>query len=320
MLKLILKRVPGILALLLTVTLSSFILIRLAPGDFLSEMSVNPQISRETVESFRKTYGLDQPWHIQFRAWVKQILRGDLGYSFIYNRPVTDLIEERVFNTVALALTALVLSLSIAIPCGVIAGSGRFRLLNHILSLISTVSISLPSLLLALLAILFAAKSGSFPLGGVSSLESENLNLIGRIGDFLHHLALPAAVLALRQLPGYFLQLRTSMREILSQEFILTARAKGISEQRVLFKHGFRNAVNPLITMFGNSLGSLLSGAFIVEAVMSWPGIGSLAINSLLSRDLYVLMGCLIYTAVLLAAGNLLADLLLAASDPRIRH
>ena len=248
------------------------------------------------------------------------MLGGDFGYSFACHCPVGSLIAERLANTLTLATAGLALTLLAAIPLGLLASHRRGRVLSNALSLFTSLSLSLPSFLLALLATVLAARTGWFPIGGVESLDAEQLSAAGRVADFLHHLALPAMVLALRQFPAYFRHLRAGMDESLSQEYVVAARARGLSESRVLVRHAFRNTLNPLITMFGNSVGSLLSGAFIVEAIMSWPGLGSLAVSSLLSRDLNALMACLLLAATLMACGNLLADLLLAASDPRIRR
>jgi len=318
MLRLVIRRVLFLIPLLLAVALCSFFLVRLAPGDFFSELSANPQISEETISALRERYAPDQPWHWQFVGWLARALRGDFGYSLACNCPVSELIVERVMNTTALALAGLLLGLLIALPLGSV--SHRFPWLDRALAFISSLSLSLPSFLLALLAVLLAAKTGWFPIGGVRSLDYEKFSAPGKLADFLHHLILPATVLAVRQAPVYLRQTRASMLEALSQDYILTARAKGLAERGVIFKHAFRNAANPIISMLGNSVGSLLSGAFIVEVVMSWPGLGSLAVSSLLSRDLYALIACLIYAALLLALGNLLGDLLLAAADPRLRR
>jgi len=174
-------------------------------------------------------------------------------------------------------------------------------------------------LFLSLLAMLFAANSGWFPIGGARSLGYENLSFIRKLTDFLHHAFLPAFVLSLRMSAIYLRQVRANLLDVLSQDYIRTARAKGLPKRMVIFKHGLRHALNPLISMFGNSLASLLSGAFVVEVVMSWPGIGTLTLSALLSRDLYLLMACLIYASILLLGGNLLADLLLAFTDPRVK-
>jgi peptide/nickel transport system permease protein len=320
LLKIIVWRLLALIPLLFVVALGSFFLIRLAPGDFLTELGDQQQITPETLSAFRQQYGLDQSWLSQFTGWLWRVLQGDFGYSFACNCPVSSLLAERLLNSVLLALAGLLLSVAIAIPLAVVATGFRARFLNRVLTLFSAIGISTPSFLLALLAALLAAKTGWFPIGGIRSLDYESYSTAQKIADFLHHLILPATVLAVRQIPSYFQQLRTSLSETLSQDYILTARAKGLPRRTILFKHALRNAVNPILSMLGNSAGALLSGAFVVEAVLSWPGIGSLAVSSLLSRDLYALLACLIYAAALLAVSNLLADLSLAVADPRIRR
>ncbi len=316
--RILLRRLAGLLPQLLGLALLSFLLLQFAPGDVLSELRLNPEVSDETISRLRTRYGLDLPWHAQLGRWLMGLARGDFGYSFLYQRPAAELVRERAVNTVLLAACALGLTALLSIPGGILAA--RYRWVARAGAFLATISLSLPSLLLAVLAMLFAAATGWFPIGGVSSLDAANMSAAQRAGDYLHHAALPAAVLTLRQSPVWFRQLQAQLQEALAEEFILTARAKGLSESRILLRHALRNAVAPLITTIGSSLGALLSGAFVVEAVMSWPGIGSLAVSSLLSRDLYVLMACLLHAALLLAAGNLLADLLLFYADPRLRR
>lgn len=320
MIRFVVRRLLALIPLLFFVAFGAFVLVRLAPGDYLSELSLNPQISPETISALRDRYGLDRPWYLQFGVWLWYALHGNLGFSVSCQCPVTTLISQRLLNTVFLAVAGLGLALLIAIPLGVISAGVRWRWLDRVIGVTTSIVISLPSFLWAILAIIFAATTAWFPVGGIRSLDSERLTVFGSLTDFAHHLVLPAAVIALKQVPPYLRQLNASLREILVEEYITVARAKGLGERSILIKHALKNALNPLITMFGQSLGSLLSGAFVVEVIMSWPGIGSLAVGSLLGRDLNTLVACLLFAAVLLALGNLLADLLLAAFDPRIRQ
>lgn len=319
MFKLILKRIAVLVPLLLAVALSAFLLVRLAPGDFVAELSLNPQVSAQTIERLRAQYGLGQPWYRQFGSWLGGVARGDWGYSLNCHCPAGQLLTERLANTVWLALAGLALTLSVAVPLALLATQRRFAWLDHGLAGLVALCQATPAFLLALLAMVLAARSGWFPLGGVESLAAAGMSLPERWLDFAHHLILPACVLALRQAPGYFRQVRVSVLETLRQDYILTARAKGLPERAVVLKHALRNALPPALAMLGNSLGSLLSGAFIVEAVMSWPGLGRLTVDALLSRDLPVLVACLVCAAFVLALGNLLADVLLAWADPRLR-
>lgn len=320
LLKLVLIRLAVLLPLLLAVALGAFSLVQLAPGDFLTELSENPQVSAETITALRQQHGLDQPLTVQFGKWLWRAAQGDLGYSLIYHTRVSTLLGERLSNTLWLALASLLLAWLAALPLGVLATRARWRWVERGLSSFSSLLLAVPSFLLALCFLLLAARTNWFPLGGVLALETENFTWWQRQKDFAWHLALPALVLALRQFPHYFQQVRASVGECLTQEFILAARAKGLSERAILFKHALKPAANALITQAGNSLGALLSGAFIVEAVLSWPGLGSLTVNALLGRDLFVLLACLLWAALLLALGNLLADCLLLLVDPRLRQ
>jgi peptide/nickel transport system permease protein len=321
--KLILHRIAVLVPLLLAVALSAFLLVRLAPGDFVAELSLNPQVSAQTLERLREQYGLNQPWYRQFGSWLGGVVRGDWGYSLSCHCPASQLLTERLANTVWLALSGLGLTLALAVPLGLLAAqqqaARRGGWFNRALAVLSALCQATPAFLLALLAMVLAARSGWFPLGGVQSLAAGQFSAAGRWLDFAHHLILPASVLALRQAPGFFRQVRVSVLETLGQDFILTARAKGLSEGSIVLKHALRYALPPTLAMLGNSLGSLLSGAFIVEAVMSWPGLGSLTVNALLSRDLPLLVACLVCAALVLALGNLVADVLLVWADPRVR-
>ncbi len=317
--KFLFQRLLAIVPLLFAVALGAFLLVKLAPGDFLSDWSQNPQISPEIIARERMRRGLDQPWHVQFLRWLGMIARGDFGYSFAYHRPASALLVERLWNTIVLAIGGLGTALAIAVPSAVYAARHRAGWFDRAAAVITAFYLSMPSFLLALLALVFAARTGWFPIGKSSSLDAGGFSFFEKLADGVHHLILPALVLAAGQAPAYFRQLRASLLEIITSDFILAARARGFGEKRIWISHALRNAINPTITMFGQSIGALLSGAFIVESIMSWPGLGSLAVRSLLERDLYVLVTCLLFAALLLMLGNLLADVLLLWSDPKSR-
>lgn len=320
MLRIIIRRLAALIPLLLAVALGAFFLVRLAPGDFLSELSLNPQVSPETIAAMRARYGLDLPWYEQFGRWLAKAVRGDLGYSLACQCEVAGLIAVHVFRTTVLAAAGLGLALVVALPLGVWSVWKKSRMLDRMITAAVSVLLAWPTFLWALGALLLAASTGWFPIGGIGSIGDEEFSAGGRFVDLLHHLVLPATVVALKQAPHYLQTLRASLGEAMVEDHILAARARGVSEARLLVRHGLRNAVNPLLTMFGQGVGALLSGTFIVETVLSWPGIGSLAVGSLMSRDLDMLVACLLYAALLLALGNLAADLMLAAADPRIRR
>lgn len=312
-------RMLASIPLLFGVTLLSFLLMHTAQGDFLSSMQLNPQIDPSTIETARVKFGLNLPWYVQYFKWIEQIFRGNFGYSFAYQRPVTEIIGSYVANTLLLSVTALLLALGAALPLGILCAVKRNSWVDRAVHLVSSVGVSLPTILLALFAILFAAKTGWFPIGGRERLDAASLGWFDRGRDLLYHLVLPATVLAVNPAIVYFRQTRSNLSTVLGDPFIMTARAKGLSPLHILLSHAMRNALNPLISLFGFSVANLLNGAFLVEIIMSWPGLGRLTYEALLSRDLYLVMGSLTLASLMLIGGNLLADFLMAWNDPRIK-
>ncbi len=306
--------------LLLGITFFSFMIISLAPGDFLTAMSQNPQIKAETIAAMRAKFGLDQPWYVQYAKWLWNAVHFDFGYSFANQVPVFSLIRERMLNTLILALSAALLAWGISIPLGILSAVRQNTWVDRSAAFVSFIGLSIPEVFFALLMVLFAAQTGLFPIGGMKSIDFEYLSYGGQLIDLLKHLILPAIVLGSISMAGRMRQMRANMLDTLRQDYIQTARAKGLAEGRVIFAHAFRNAVNPLITLFGFTLADLLSGAFLVEIIMSWPGLGRLTLDALFARDLYLVMGSLLMASVMLVLGNLAADIMLALSDPRIRY
>ena len=316
----ILKRLLHMIPLLLGITFFSFMIISLAPGDFLTAMSQNPQVTQETIEGLRAEFGLDKPWYIQYAKWLWNILHLDFGYSFANQVPVFSLIGQRMYNTFILAFSAALFAWGLSIPLGIISAVRQNTLVDRASSFVAFIGLSIPEVFFALLMVFFAAKTGWFPVGGMKSIDFEYMSYFGQIVDLLHHLILPTIVLGSISMAGRMRQMRANLLDTLLQDYIQTARAKGLSERIVIYKHALRNAINPLITLFGFTLAHLLSGAFLVEVVMSWPGLGRLTLDALFSRDLYLVMGSLLMASVLLILGNLVADILLALSDPRIQY
>lgn len=319
MLRRLTVRMLASIPLVVGITFLSFLLMHTAQGDFLSSMQLNPQIDASTIEATRTKFGLDRPWYVQYFKWITQITRGNFGYSFAYQRPVMGMIGDYAGNTLLLSLTALLLAVGVAFPLGILSALKKDSWLDRAINLLCTTGIAIPTLLLTLLALLFAARTGWFPVGGRESLGASEWRWPERWIDALHHLALPAAVLAINPAIVYLRQLRGNLLEVLTDEFIMTARAKGLSSYRIIWKHAVPNALNPIISLFGFSLAGLLNGAFLVEIVMSWPGLGRLTFDALLSRDLYLVMASLTLASLMLIAGNLVADVLLAWNDPRIK-
>lgn len=325
----ILRRLLLLIPILLGVTFISFLLITLSPGDFLTTMSLNPTVSPERIERLRTEFGLDRPWYVQYGLWLYRLSpyefpfglkRPDLGYSFSNRVPVLTLMAQRLWNTLVLSVSAEFLVWIIGIPLALFLASRRNSWVDSFLSGFLYLGISFPQILLALLALVLAARTGWFPIGGMHRFGTETAPFWYRFGDLLHHLFLPAIVLAIAEVAVLVRYARRSLIDTLSAEFIRTARAKGLDENKLLRKHALRNAVHPLVTLFGLSFANLLSASFIVEIIMGWPGLGRLAYDAMLSKDLYVLMASLLAGTILLVIGNLLADLLLGILDPRVRY
>ncbi len=319
MIKLILKRLLHMIPVLLGISFLTFMVMQLAPGDFLSTMELNPQVSEATIASMRARFGLDQPWYIQYLTWLKNIfLHLDFGESFSRHQAVFGVLSTALLNTFILAAAAALITWAFAVPLGIVAAVKQNSWLDKLSSTVAFLGISVPEVFLALLFILLAAKTGWFPTGGMKSLNYEQFSWWGKVVDVGRHLFLPAVVLATVPLAGRMRQMRGNLLDVLRADYVTTARAKGLPERTVIVKHAVRNAINPLITLFGYTLGSLLSGAFLVEVVMSWPGLGRITIDALVARDLYLIMGSVLMASTLLILGNLVADILLALVDPRI--
>lgn len=305
--------------LLLGVSLLTFLLMALAPGDFFTTLSQNPQVSPETIARLKAQFHLGQPWYVQYFYWLKNILHGDFGYSMAYKIPATSLIMDRLWNTFLLSFVALILTWGVAIPLGIWAAVKKDTWVDRGCSLVAFVGLSVPDVLLALLALWFAAATGWFPVGGAQSSIYDLLTPLQQFWDRSYHLILPAVVLAASGLAGIMRQMRSNLLDTLRAEYVTAARARGLGEGWVIYKHALRNAINPLLTIFGYSLAGLLSGAFIVENIMAWPGLGRLTIEAFFQKDSYLVVDCVVLATALLVIGNFIADLLLAWSDPRIR-
>lgn len=316
----LLRRLLSLVPLLMGVTLIAFLLIYLAPGDFLSQMAENPTISPETIDTMRTKFGLDQPWYVQYFLWLKNVFfHLDFGESFAYRQPVFSVIIPRLGNTLILAVTAAIIAWGLAIPLGIISAVRQYSWVDKSASLFAFIGLSIPELFFALLMMYFAATTGWFPVGGMRSLDFNELSFGGKLLDLAHHLVLPALVLGTVPTAGRMRQMRANLLDVLRLDYVTTARAKGLDEHTVIYKHAVRNAINPLITLFGFTIASLLSGSFIVEIVMAWPGLGTLTLDALLKQDLYLVMGSVVIAATMLVLGNLIADILLVIADPRIK-
>jgi peptide/nickel transport system permease protein len=319
MLSYILKRLLHLIPILLGVSLLTFLLMTLTPGDYFTHLSQNPQISAETLARLRAEQHLDKPWYVQYFYWLANAAQGNLGYSVSYKTPAATLIKSRLWNTFVLSFCATVLAWSVAVPLGIWAAVRKDSWADRLCSMIAFVGLSVPDVLLALLALMLAASTGWFPVGGIQSSLYDTFTPSQQFFDRLQHLILPTVVLAAGDLAGIMRQMRSNLLDTLRAEYLTAARAKGVSEFWVVYHHALRNAINPLLTIFGYSLAGLLSGAFIVENIMAWPGLGRLTMEALLQKDYPLVVASVVMAAALLVAGNFIADLLLAWSDPRIR-
>lgn len=317
----LMKRLGYGLLLMLGVVVLNFLLIRLAPGDpavvIAGEMG---GATEEMLESIREEYGLNKPVLTQLGIYVGNILQGNLGESFFFNQPVSKLIGERIFPTILLVLSALITAIVLGVFFGVLASRKPNGVLSAAVAVFSSIGYAVPVFWTGImLIILFASVFPIFPVEGMMSVKLRDANIFIRSLDVLHHLVLPAFTLSVIYLAQYARLSRASMLEVLGSDYIRTARAKGASERTVLFKHALRNAALPILTVAGLQFGSLISGALLVETVFNWPGMGTLAFESILRRDYPTIMGVLLIASGIVVVANLLTDMSYRIADPRLR-
>jgi len=308
--------------LLLGITLISFAVIHLTPGsptDIYTQF--NPKVSPEFRQRLIKLYSLDKPLYIQYWMWLKKLVHLDFGRSFAPDaRPVWDKIKERLPITVGINVLAMFFIFIIAIPLGVMAAVRHNRFFDKITTIFVFIGYATPGFWLALLLMmLFGIKLGWLPLSGLKSLNYESMSILEKFGDIAKHLILPVFVSAFGGLAGLSRFVRSSMLEVIRQDYVLTARAKGLPERVVIYKHALKNALLPVVTILGLSVPGLIGGSVIFESIFAIPGMGQLFYLSVMSRDYPTIMGCLVIGAVLTLLGNLLADISYALVDPRIR-
>jgi peptide/nickel transport system permease protein len=324
MLRFIVKRLLLLIPMVIGITLVSFFVMQLAPGDFLDAWRGQPQITPETIERMRREFGIvENPtfWQQaqQYGRWLLNALQGDFGFSFDKKIEASELIAQRLYYTFILSFWSTVFAWMVGIPLGIYVARNRNKFGDRVANFFAFAGISLPGFFIALLALKLAQETGWFPVGGAQSENYQSLSQWGKIKDTAWHMLLPVLVLGTRGVAGLMRQMRGNLLDVLSENFVLAARARGLSERKVVYKHAVRNSINPLITLFGYELSGLLAGAALVETVLGWPGLGLLLLESVRSQDLYVAMGAFTMGAVLLVLGNLVADVLLALTDPRIK-
>ncbi len=316
------KRLGMMVPLVIGITFISFLVMHLAPGSPTDIMTdLNPKVSDLARERLTKLYGLDQPVHVQYWNWLKRLAVLDFGQSFAPDgRPVLDKIAERLPITVSINLMSLVLVLLIALPIGVYSATHKGSVFDQATTLFVFLGFASPTFWLALLGmILFGVHLGWLPISGIKGLNHDQLSAWGQAMDYARHLLLPVTLSALTSLAGLSRYMRANMLEVIRQDYITTARAKGLSERVVIYRHALRNALMPVITILGLSVPGLIGGSVIFESIFAIPGLGKLFFEAVMSRDYPLVMGGLVISAVLTLVGNLLADLGYALADPRVR-
>lgn len=327
----LLGRLVQLVPTFLGATLLAFVVIQLAPGDFVTRLEIDPSQDRESIQLLRERFGLDQPVTVQYAKWLSGIAQGYLGLSLSYQTDVSAVIWPRILNSMVVVLLALVITFAVAIPVGVYSAVHKYSPADRLLTLGAFFGLAIPNFFFGLILLFFAVWLNDavgwkvLPIGGMTSefiggkpyLEAP---FLARVWDVLWHAAPVVLVTALAGMAGLVRVMRGQMLDVLSQDFIRTGRAKGLAERLVIYKHALRNAVIPIVAGLGFLLPGLVAGAGLVESVMAWPGITPLLLEAIAATDIYVVMGFITITTLLLMLGNLLSDLLLAWVDPRIRY
>ena len=311
------KRLIQAIPLLFLVSIISFFIIRLSPVDPLAELRLNPSISQETLQAEQQRLGLDKPKIVQYGLWLKSFLTGDLGVT-VTGEKVSTKLAERIPNTLLLTSCVILLTWLVGIPLGIYAALNWKKPIDRILTIITSIGMAIPSFFFALLLLIFAVKTGWFPTGGLTSYNFSTYSPVEKFIDILHHLILPVLVLFTISLSGLQRQMRGNLLDVLGSDYVKFARAKGLSENKVVYKHALRNAINPMITLLGFEFASLLSGAALTEYVFQYPGLGRLILEAVMKSDINLVMASLMMGTLMLILGNLIADILLKLVDPRV--
>jgi len=313
------RRLIQLVPVVLGIIIINFLLLNLTPGDLVDVMAADEQITEpEVLENLRAEYGLDQPIYVQLFNYVWNILTLDMGYSYRHNQPVFEVIVDRLPATLILMAASMTLALIVGVLAGVVASLKVNTLYDNVISIIAIIFFAAPSFWIGLMMmVLFAVKLRLLPVGGMFTIGGD-YSFFGQIWDLTRHLIMPTLALGLFYAAIYARVMRASMLEIFGLDFIRVARAKGLSQGRVAFKHVLRNALLPVVTLFGLQLGTMLAGAVVVESVFSWPGLGPLVFDAVLGRNFPVVMGVLLFSSVLVVIANLVVDLTYMRLDPRI--
>ncbi|HZV46299.1 MAG TPA: ABC transporter permease [Thermodesulfovibrionales bacterium] len=315
------KRLLLMIPLIFGITLITFTVIHLAPGnpvEVQTEMSL--KVTAQAKENLKKLYGLDKPLHIQYLNWIARFVKLDFGKSFVDGRKVLDKIAERIPITLTINILSMLIIFVIAIPIGILSATKQYSLFDKLSTVFVFVGFSTPAFWLALLLmILFGVNMGILPISGIQSIDVSDMGPFERLLDWIRHLILPVGISAFGGIAGLSRYSRSSMLEVIRQDYIKTARAKGLKESKVIFRHAFRNALMPIVTILGLSVPGLIGGGVIFETIFAIPGMGQLFYASTMARDYPTIMGILVIGAILTLFGNLIADISYALVDPRVR-
>ena len=320
----IVKRLVQAFPLLFGIATVTFFIVQLAPGDpmdFYVEQRFRQGVDPEVIERIRQKYGLDQPLHVQYVKWLGNLLQGDLGESFVHRRPVSALLAETIPYTLQLTVLALLFDALVGIFLGILAAVKQYSAVDKTVTLSSLIIYSVPSFWLALMLVwVFSVHLGWFPTSQTRSFDYEFLSWFEKLLDLAWHLVLPVFVLGIASAAGTARYMRSRLLEVLNEEYILAARARGLRERAVILKHAVRNALIPIVTIYGMSLPFLLGGAVVIETIFAWPGMGRLAMSAVVARDYPVILATMMIAAVFTVLGNLLADVTYTLVDPRVSY
>lgn len=317
--KYIIRRILQMIPIIFGVSIIVFLIISLVPGNFIDAKAQTSHMTKEQVAHLKELYGIDAPIYIRYFNWIKGAVRFDFGDSFVHQMPVSKVINTYVWNSFGIALVAFILQLIIAIPIGIISATKQYSKTDMFFTVFALVGISLPSFFMGYILIkIFAVDLRVLPISGLSTPGTSYHGLMVLI-DRIRHMILPCCVLALAGIGPMMRYTRTAVLEIIKQDYIRTARAKGLSEKVVIYKHALRNALIPIITLIGLSIPGLFTGAIITESIFGLPGIGKIALDAVTKRDYPLLMGFSMFVAVLTLLGNLLSDIFYAMVDPRVK-
>jgi len=316
----VIRRLLIAIPLMLGVTFLTFLIIQMTPGDMLAPIRNSPEYSPETIAQLERQYNLDRNIIVQYVLWLKRAAGGDLGMSFTQKKPVTDVIRGRAFNTILLSICSMLFTWLVAIPLGIFAAVRQNRLADRIAAFFAFFGMCMPGFFFCVLLLYLAVQTGLFPIGGMTTPGFSEFSWWKKIIDVAWHMAIPVIVIGTGSVGSLQRIMRGNMLEVLRMQYITTARAKGLSEARVVYRHALRNAINPMLTIFGFQLSGILSGAALIEIVYGWPGLGQLMLEAVRAQDVFLVMGSLLVGGFLLIAGNLVADILLALADPKISY